>query len=360
MRQAALTDIEAAVEREAGTTTLKGLTGRLGSTTISGAGGANRNGLRLSLAWDSIGAADLPLVFRLLGTTPPTGLVIEGDRPLALDLVVDAAGSLSATGRLAARRVSFGTLALSSLESPLRLTKHVLTLDPLTFTAYGGAERGRLSANIAADPVAWRAQSRLQGLDLNAFLNANTSARDKLSGTAQATANLTGSSAAPLDSMKGTAAITVSNGVIRNFAMLGAINSALKIAESAGNDTRFERLSATLAIGGRRIATNDLQLVAGQLTVNGAGTITFDQRLALNATAVFSRAKSQELIARVRELSGLKNDQGQIVVPLSVTGTASAPRFQIDLGKVLQRAAEKELKRQLDRGLKRLFKIPPP
>ena len=352
-----ITDLAAAVRRDGATTRLDALTAALGATQITGAGRASREGLALQLAFDSLRQADLPQVFALLGTAPPAGLVIEGDKPLALDLRVGAGGDLGATGRVTASRIALGTLTLTSFEAPIAFARDVLTLEPLSFKAYGGSERGRVTADVGATPVALSLQSRIDGLDINQFLSANTTAKDVLHGTGRLNANLKANSSAPLDTMTGTVEAAIGNGVIRNFPLLSAINSALRITASSGSDTKFESLSATLGIGGRRARTSNLRLAAGELTVVGAGSFGFDQTLDVDGTAVFSRAKSQELIASVRELSGLKNSQGEIELPLRVTGTASKPSFQIDLEKILNQALQKEMKRQLDKGLKKLFKF---
>jgi uncharacterized protein involved in outer membrane biogenesis len=354
---ATIGDVAATVRRDGATTRLDGLTAALGATKITGSGSASREGLRLQLAFDSLRQTDLPQVFALLGAAPPAGLVIEGDKPLALDLRVGAGGDLAATGRVTARRIALGTLTLTSFDAPIALARDVLTLDPLAFKAYGGDERGRVTANVGVTPVALSLRSRIDGLDVNQFLSANTTARDVLLGTGRLNANLKASSSAPLDTMTGTVDAVIGNGVIRNFPLLSAINSALRITESSGSDTKFESLSATLGIGGRRARTNNLRLAAGELTVLGAGSFGFDQTLDVDGTAVFSRAKSQELIARVRELSGLKNSRGEVEVPLRVTGSASRPNFQIDVEKILSQALQKEMKRQLDKGLKKLFKF---
>jgi uncharacterized protein involved in outer membrane biogenesis len=354
---ASLDGIAAIVSREGGVTRLDSLTSALGGTTITGTGTASRDGLTLKLAWSALRAEELPQVFALIGTAAPAGLAVEGDHRLALDLSVDAAGALTASGTLAASRVTLDTFTLTTLEAPLALARHVLTLDPVTFDAYGGSQRGRLTANLASTPVSWTLESRVAGLDVGRALSATTSATDRLSGTGRLIVNLRGAAVAPLmGSLAGTVDAALASGVIRNFPLLASINTALRISESAGSDTTFESLSATLHVAGGRATTNNLRLAAGELSVAAAGTLTFDQVLSFTGRAIFSRAKSQELIASVRELSGLKNTQGEIEVPLTIRGTVSQPEVQIDAGRILTGAIQKEMKRQLDRGLRRFIR----
>ncbi|MGE5359136.1 MAG: hypothetical protein ACM3NQ_08965, partial [Bacteroidales bacterium] len=83
----------------------------------------------------------------------------------------------------------------------------------------------------------------------------------------------------------------------------------------------------------------------------------FDQALDLAGTVTFTREKSDELVRQMKDLGGLRNSQGELEVPLTVTGTASNPSFSIQVGRVLGRATQKEVKRQLGRGLRKLIKI---
>lgn len=356
---AGLRHVSAVMVVQGGTARLESLSGAIGGSTIAGSGSASADGLHLSLAWQSLKPADLPAVFALLGAEPPAGLSVEGEKPLALDVTVDAGGTVSATGQLSASKLTFGTLTLTSLASPLRLASDRLSLDPLTFHAYGGQQRAALSADIGAVPVAWSLRSATTGVDINQLLSANTSARDKVSGTARLDTDLRGTAAAPVErSVAGTIAIEIASGAIRNFPLLGALNSALGIGTAADQrDLRFDTLSGTLRVANGAMTTDDLVARTGELTLNAAGTLRFDLALDFSGTARFTRAVSDDLVRRFKHLGGLRNADGDIEVPFAVTGTASAPSFSVDVDKVLRRAAGKELNRQLNRQLKGLIKI---
>lgn len=357
-RSASIRQIAATMRLEGGTAHLDALTASLGGSTIAGRGTASRSGLRFALEWRALEPAAVPEVFALLGMESPAGLSIAGDRPLTLDIAVDAQGTVDVTGRLAASSVRFGTFALAGLESPLRFAANRLTLDPLTFTAYGGQQRGSLSADLIATPAAWTVRSAIDRVDVNQLLSANTSAKDKLSGTGRLKVDLRGATATPIErTVTGTIEAAVTNGVIRNFPLLASLNSALKLTGASDKDLGFESLTGSLHVADARATTNDLVARSGDLTLRAAGTMGFDQSLDLRGTATFTRAKSDDLVRQLKHLGGLRNPQGEIEVPLGVTGTATTPVFSIDASRMLGRAAEKEVKRQLNRGLKKLIKI---
>jgi hypothetical protein len=141
--------------------------------------------------------------------------------------------------------------------------------------------------------------------------------------------------------------------VVRNFPLLSAINRALRLAEGEGRDTRFERLSATLTFPGAGASsadghamTDDLVMVARDVRVEAAGRLGFDRSLDLAGQAVLSPARSAEAIRSIRELSGLRNDRGELELPLTIRGTVDDPAFGIDLKSLAARSLKEELRRR--------------
>ena len=70
-------------------------------------------------------------------------------------------------------------------------------------------------------------------------------------------------------------------------------------------DLRFDRLSATLHVANATMTTSDLVAVTGELTIAASGTLRFDQSLDLTGTARYTRAASDDLVRRVKDLGGL-------------------------------------------------------
>ena len=158
--------------------------------------------------------------------------------------------------------------------------------------------------------------------------------------------------------MSGTMDVALSNGVIRNFALLAALNRALRITGGNDTDTRFERLAATLDLGGGVMGTRNASLHAGELTALAAGTLGFDRTIDMNGTAAFSREASARMISSIREISAASNAQGEVEVPFRITGSMDRPDVAIDTQAVLGRAVRKEIQRNIRKGLDRLFRRP--
>ena len=270
---------------------------------------------------------------------------------------VDKAGAISASGKVSADRAALGTLTVTSFQSPIGFGMNRLTLGTMAFRAYSGTGSGRLTATLGTSTVSWALDTDLQRVDVDQLLSANTTARQKVSGTGTLNARLRGASLAPIErAVAGTVAMAIANGTIRDFPLLSAIYAGLKLGGGGDRDLHFQKLSGTFAVANARATTSDLVARTGELTLTAAGTIGFDQAIAFSGKAVFSAAKSGDFVRSVRELSALENADGEIEVPLAISGTLAAPHFSIDVVGLARRGVQKELQRRLGDRLKDLFK----
>ena len=81
--------------------------------------------------------------------------------------------------------------------------------------------------------------------------------------------------------------------------------------------------------------------------MTGAGVMGFDQSLDFKLQAIISAAKA----ATLGPVAQLRNSQGQISIPVTVSGTATAPKYGIPVGAV----AKKAVQEQVQKGLQKLF-----
>ena len=350
-----ITDVQAQLEAAGGSIKAPDLSGRLGTSSVRGSAEAGSKGATLRLSSESIENADLPSLFALATIEPYPDLSISGKAPFELTTTIAPDfKTFVATGKASIDRVKFGILTLDAVSAPFRYERGVFTLDPFTFTFYGGKEKGTVAVDLNQAVPSYSIRASLSGLDVNRALSATTTMKDFLLGSADMTTDVKGSgSTAPAieRSLTGSAKFKVVNGSMR-MPILAAINQTLGITEGSGKDTRFQSFSASAAIGGGKARTDDLKLLAGEMNVVGAGTMGFDQSLDFRLRALFSPAKSAELIKRIRPLSRLRNANGQIEVPLTIKGTMTAPKTMVDVGSV----AKQQVQDEIQKGLQKLFK----
>ena len=330
---------------------LSPIRGRVGQAGITGEARATTTSLDLTFDAPSIGSADLTPLLALLGSERPDVLQLDARAALSAAVrIARATARMTGTGVVKAPAVMLDSLRLQRVEAPFRIDGSRLTFDPTTFTLYGGSHRGPVTFTLDATPPRWSAVSHVQHFDLGAFLDALAGRDAKIDGTANVEAAVGGPVGANLaETVVGRARLDVSDGVVHDFPLVAAINRALRLTAGTARDTRFTRLSATLAVGHGGATTDDLLLEAGEVRVAAAGRIGFDRSLDLRGTATLSEARTTQAIASIHELARLRRN-GTIDLPLTITGTLDTPEFGIDLKTAIEQGIADELLRRL-RGL---------
>jgi AsmA protein len=346
-----ITGVEADMQALGGQVKVSRFTGRLGQSVVTGSMDMGPKGAELALRSESVHNSDLPALFALAGIQASPLLSIAGKAPFEMTIsLTPGFASHTVTGEAAIEQVKFGTLAFEGAQAPFHLERGVFTLDPLTFTTYGGRQQGIVSVDLNQPTPVYTIRTSVQGMDVNQALSANTTMKDFLAGSGRVAGKVRGSgnTAAALErSLTGTLEYELKDGVIRNFPLLAEINQVLGITEGTDRDTKFQSLSGTATLGGGKARTNDLTLRAGELTLTGKGTLGFDRRINLRMMASASPEMSNQLVQRVGFLKQLSTDRGQVTFPVIVTGTTTAPKISVDLGSI----AKKQLEGKVEKGL---------
>lgn len=348
-------DLGAEMRVESGGLALSPITGRIGAAQISGEAGTSGSGVRLDFSAKAIADDDLPAFLRLLGSDRPEFLRLAEAASASVTLRVDRATSqLSGKGTLRAPRVRLEPVQLERFEAPFVIQGSRLVFQPTTFGLYGGTHEGSVTVRISEAPAVWMTDSRVRGFDAGDFLSALAGHSQRLDGTASVTASLRGRVGEPLDrSVSGRMEMTVTDGVIRDFPLLAHLNRALRLAEGEGTDTKFERLSGTFAIAAGQGTTDDLVLQGAHFRVQARGRVGVDHSLAMRGIAVISPERSTKAVASIRELSALRNRNGELELPLTIGGTLESPAFGLDLETAIGKGIQNELRRRFDRIIRR-------
>ena len=329
---------------------LPGIRGRIGTAEVSGEASVTADAVHLSFSAPAVGHDDLPALLGLLGSARPESLRLDQPASVSADVRVERANSrLAGHGTLKAPSVALDALALRDVEAPFSIDGARVTFEPATFAFYGGLHRGTVSLQLAAHPPQWSADSHLDGMDLGAFLDALAGGDARLDGTATADASVSGSLGGAAATLRGRAHLTVADGVVQDFPLLAAINRTLGLAEGSDRDTRFERLSATFALGNGGATTDDLLLEAAEVRLAAAGRIGFDRTLNLHGVATLSAGRTAAAVTSIHELSRLRKG-GRLELPLMVSGSLDDPAFGIDLKAAIGGGIRDELLRRL-RGI---------
>ena len=173
---------------------------------------------------------------------------------------------------------------------------------------------------------------------------------DKISGLG--TINLNGRITGPVKSITSADILRVLNGAANlnfNNVRLNGTDIAHQLATIAGfarpgesdhGFTNISRMTGNIVVTNGVARTNDLQALLDIGNIGATGTANLvTQALNLSVSAVISKAMSQQVGGT--SIGGymntaLANNQGEIVIPVLVTGTFQNPRFAPDLQKLAQ------------------------
>jgi AsmA protein len=248
--------------------------------------------------------------------------------------------------------VSVGTiknqeLVLNNLHSNVTLNHGLITLNPLTADLYGGKESGNVTADLRAAQPVYTVNLTTQKVDANQLLSSVSSIKQTLYGLLAANVNATFSSNSPeaiARSLNGKISMDLLNGKLMNVDLLHELATVGQFAPSLGRAaqgfTNIVRLSGNFDVKNGVAQTNNLKAAIDGGTMAGVGLINLaDQTLNMRVTAVLDKALSQQVGGT--QVGGylntaLANNQGELVVPVIVTGNLKHPLVAPDLQQIAQ------------------------
>lgn len=88
----------------------------------------------------------------------------------------------------------------------------------------------------------------------------------------------------------------------------------------ASKDTEFKELKTTFDVADGKINIKDLRMAAAEFTGDGKGWVDFTRRVDMRSIMRFSQRLSADMAQSTREIKYLLNNQGELEVPIALTG----------------------------------------
>ena len=245
------------------------------------------------------------------------------------------------TGRLRADTIRHNKLLLENAQADVRFDRGVITLQPLTASLYGGTHRGSVLIDARGTPTAFTVDNTLDRVDANRLVSSTTNLDDVVQGALSSSNHLTfttDGSGSVATSLNGTLSMTIPEGRIAHTDLKHAIRALVGFKGNEGDRqiTNVRDFSAHFTVADGVAHTEDLAATLDDdSTISGTGSIDLvNQQLDLRLTAVLSREFSDRVGGR--RVAGvmstvLANEDGELVVPMLVSGTTRQPRFAPDM-----------------------------
>jgi AsmA protein len=233
-------------------------------------------------------------------------------------------------------------------------------LNSLSFQLFDGQVKGQGKLIAGSDAPPFKGGVTVQGLQLGPALTAATETPISVSGTAGADLSLLGKGFSMPDltnALEGTGHLAVKDGRIEGVNLLQEVASALKVAGISldhAKATAFSTIETDLAIKQGIINVQRLFMDSHDFQATGGGTIGFDQRLNLAVNLNLSQDVSHKL-ASASPVVKIAMKDGRLSLPLTITGTAQAPSYGVDLKGVTGRVQE-QVKKRVEEAVDGLIK----
>jgi uncharacterized protein involved in outer membrane biogenesis len=328
---------------------LTNLAASLGSTNASGSLSiANFQAPRLTFALsaDKVNVAELQKITAGPGGAAPAKKKAEASWSLLPTADASPApaqpsllGNSTGNGSIAVGSILYEQTELTNVHSKVQLNHGVITLNPLTTQIYGGQGAGSITIDTRPAATTYAVNAKLTGVDANKMMSSLSTVKDTIYGTLAATPNLTFATPPSGDivpTLNGTLGVNLTNGKLTKVDL---VNELSKIGKFGGGGakgyTAISQLTGTLNLHNGVGQTNDLKAVLDVGNLAATGTMNLiNQGLNLHVTAVLNKGFSQAVggtgVGGYLN-TALANKNGELVLPILVTGTMSHPLVAPDI-----------------------------
>jgi uncharacterized protein involved in outer membrane biogenesis len=259
------------------------------------------------------------------------------------------------------QNVAYRNLAVNAAYGSRRVT-----ISSLKLGAFNGTVDGSANAALGGDR-AFNAALNCNGIGLRPLLESQKSkAADTVRGQLTGQVRVSGRGAT-FDQIKptlnGNGRISVANGKLKGVNVvadamrkvngvpgIGTLVSPTLIARHPelfkSPDTDLRSLSMTFTIQGPRITSHDILVSTVDYMVKGDGWFDLDKRIDMNADLLLSQQLSREMVNERKNVAYLTNRQGEVKIPVRITGQLPKPTVTPNVQDIAQRAATHAVEKQ--------------
>jgi uncharacterized protein involved in outer membrane biogenesis len=318
---------------------------KMGPTAVSVSGAVNSGvtpaTFNARLQTNNASIIELSRLASLLGLASNPNDQVKG----SLSANLTASGALNAPevqGSLSASTIQAQDIALSNVHANCHMKNGVVDLKPLTADLFGGQANGTVTIDTKTAHPLCSVNAALTGVDTNALLSAVSSLKDTLYGRLAANGNLNfalDSASNLAGTLNGVVTFGVTNGQLKHVNILNELSRIGKFLNSApvqsASGTTLQKLAGTLNVNHGVATTNNLvaTMPEGSLSANGSLNLV-SEAIDMHVNAVLASSVSKTVggtgVGGFLN-TALANNQGELVLPVVVTGSMAHPVFTPDV-----------------------------
>ena len=254
---------------------------------------------------------------------------------------------MTGSGTVNVGAIQYDELLLDNVHSNVMLDHGVIKLNPTTADVYGGKESGSITIDLRPVQPVYTVNLKSDKVDANKLLSSVSDMKGTIYGMFASNVNASFSSSSAntiVRSLNGTLAVNLTDGKLMHLDMLRELAAVGKFAgvnlDSSKNFTNMLALTGNFDVKNGVAQTSNLKALIDGGTLAGTGLVNLaDQSLNLRVTAVLNQQMSQQVGGT--QVGGymntaLENNQGELVLPVILTGTFQHPHVAPDLQQIAQ------------------------
>ncbi|UCG53466.1 MAG: AsmA family protein [Candidatus Latescibacterota bacterium] len=319
---------------------------RIGGSTVEGSAtieNFTRPVIDYAVRSSSLALADLrppqPNIKKpeILKNVTAQGRLIAGDDPTGGGTIASPAGSIA-------------NFDYEDLNATFSIAGKKILIDDMKARTMGGELAGKGQITTGDESTTFDFQAKANGVDITELFSALPgSVQQSLRGTASLDLRISGAGrewGEMKKTLNGDGLAEVLQGEIIDwnigrslFAEIDRFAGSSLISQQVRNKypkvfdrqhTEFKNLASDFVIQDGKLLARNLQLNHDDYRIKGRGSLDFDRGLEFVATFVVSNQLSADLINQYSAAKHLKNQQGQIEVPIVLSGTLPGVKVRPD------------------------------
>jgi AsmA protein len=237
---------------------------------------------------------------------------------------------------------------MTNAHSNVSLDHGLVKLNPVTADLYGGKEAGTITMDTRPAQPVYTVNLKTDKVDANKLISSVSSMKQMLFGllTSNVNASFSSNSATSImQSLNGNLALNLVNGKLANVDLLHELASLGQfmggtLGTASKGFTNLVQLSGNFDVRNGVAQTENLKAAIDGGTFAAKGLVNLgSESLNLHITAVLNKAMSQAVGGT--QIGGfmntaLANNQGELVMPIILTGTFRHPQVAPDMQQIAQ------------------------
>jgi uncharacterized protein involved in outer membrane biogenesis len=259
-------------------------------------------------------------------------------------------------------------IRFSKLKGILTLKQGILRFSPLSVQLAQGTYEGQINVNLNEDPSPFQISSHTEKIQVNDLLSTKPSLKDMVIGQLFSDLSLKGKGfSLPLiqKNLTGKGSVQLKDGRLPRFRLQEGIAEILNLSPeefSSPVGTALRELKSSFEVDEGKIKTDNLNLDFQEMNLKGKGYVSLDKSLSFRIIAQLEPQLANQLSLN-RGIGNLflKGPKGEVLLPLKIAGTVTAPKITADGEALAKMATQNLLKGAVEKipsesGLGDLFK----